>query len=196
MLSRGDDSHPEFVWMPENCLEEYKNIPPATTSTTCAAVVYVSPAHLKQIGHLPTPILSWGQDERQMPLGREDATRIIRFCMAGSGWGTATRDDDGLCVVKIVQTTGLDAEADRFDGATFEEAMRLAADAGKLKSSCLEKQIAFLARSLPDAQAGADVELPRDAESTSARAEGRLFPTITSLMTPQCLMTVLRPIEP
>ena len=102
--------------------------------------------------------------------------------MAGTGWGTATRDDDGLCVVKIVQTAGLDTEADRFDGATFEEAMRLAADAGKLKSSCLEKQIAFLARSLPDAQAGGDVELPRDSESTSARAEGRLFPTITSLI--------------
>jgi len=102
--------------------------------------------------------------------------------MAGTGWGTATRDDDGVCVVKIVQTSGLDTEADRFDGATFEEALRLAADAGKLKPSCLEKQISFLARSLPDPQAGLDLDPPRDAESTSARAEGRLFPTLTALI--------------
>ena len=117
-----------------------------------------------------------------MPLGREDATRIIRFCMAGTGWGTATRDDDGACVVKIVQTSGLDTEADRFDGASFEEALRLAADAGKLKSSCLEKQISFLARSLPDAQAGMDLDTPRDSDSTAARAEGRLFPALTALI--------------
>lgn len=114
-----------------------------------------------------------------MPLGREDATRIIRFCMAGNGWGAASREDD-LCIVKIVHADPADGDADRFEGATFEDALRAASEAGRLKSSCVEKQITFLARTLPD-QPG-EAEQPRESESTAARAEGRLFPTITSII--------------
>jgi len=114
-----------------------------------------------------------------MPLGREDATRIVRFCMAGNGWGAASREDD-VCIIRIVHADPADGDADRFEGVTFEDALRAAADAGRLKSSCVEKQITFLARSLPEP--GAELEPPRETESMAARAEGRLFPTITTII--------------
>ena len=41
-----------------------------------------------------------------------------------------------------------DGEVDRFEGPTFEDALRAAADAGRVKAGCLEKQIAFMARAL------------------------------------------------
>lgn len=113
-----------------------------------------------------------------MSLGREDATRIIRFCMAGSGWGTATRDDDS-CVVKIVEANVPEGTPDRFEGANFEEALRAAAAAGRLKAACLEKQISFMARALPD-QAGADLDSVREPDSAAVRAEVRLFPTLVA----------------
>jgi hypothetical protein len=116
-----------------------------------------------------------------MPLGREDATRIIRFCMAGNGWGSATREED-VCIVKIVQAGPTDGEVDRFEGPTFEDALRAAADAGRMKAGCLEKQIAFMARSLPEPGSAGEGEPPRESESVAARAEGRLFPTITSII--------------
>src|SRR3569832_1896326 len=113
-----------------------------------------------------------------MPLGREDATRIIRFCMAGAGWGTATRDDD-MCVVKIVEANVPDGTPDRFEGVTFEEALRAAASAGRLRSACLEKQISFMARALPG-QAGGELDLVREPDSAAVRAEVRLFPTLVA----------------
>jgi hypothetical protein len=115
-----------------------------------------------------------------MPLGREDATRIIRFCMAGNGWGSATREED-VCIIKIVQAGPTDGQVDRFEGPTFEEALRAAADAGRVKPGCLEKQIAFMARSLPVPGHG-EAEPVRESDSVAARAEGRLFPTITSII--------------
>lgn len=94
--------------------------------------------------------------ENQMSLGRDDATRIIRFCLAGAGWGSAVHEDD-RCVLKIALSPSSasspsagENEARRFEGETFEAALRLAADAGVLKSVCLEKQISFLVRSLPE----------------------------------------------
>jgi len=113
-----------------------------------------------------------------MPLGREDATRIIRFCMAGAGWGTATRDDD-TCVVKIVEANVPEGTPDRFEGVTFEEALRAAAAAGRLKSACLEKQISFMARSLPD-PSGMEMDMVREPDSAAVRAEVRLFPTLVA----------------
>jgi methyl-accepting chemotaxis protein len=113
-----------------------------------------------------------------MPLGREDATRIIRFCMAGAGWGTATRDDD-VCVVKIVESNVPDGTPDRFEGINFEEALRAAAAAGRLKAACLEKQISFMARALPD-QPGVELDVVREPDSAAVRAEVRLFPTLVA----------------
>ncbi len=96
-----------------------------------------------------------------MLLGREDATRIVRFCLAGVGWGSALHDDE-LCVVKVGITGPGGTEVQRFEGTSFEEALRRAAELGVLKASCLEKQIAFLARSLPERDG-------TDGRSTSAK---------------------------
>jgi len=98
--------------------------------------------------------------------------------MAGAGWGTATRDDDA-CVVKIVEANVPDGTPDRFEGVTFEEALRGAAAAGRLKSACLEKQISFMARALPD-QAGVELDVVREPDSAAVRAEVRLFPTLVA----------------
>lgn len=83
-----------------------------------------------------------------MAIDREDATRIIRFCLAGVGWGTATREDDAY-VVKVMRSDDGKTEARRFEGGSYEEALRDAAQAGSLNPQCVEKQMAFLARVLP-----------------------------------------------
>jgi Nitrate and nitrite sensing len=113
-----------------------------------------------------------------MPLGREDATRIVRFCLAGVGWGSALHEDD-VCVLKVGRSDITGTEIQRYEAATFEEALRLAAAAGTLKSSCLEKQIAFLARTLPERNA-APVEgtwppAPRQSDPTEP-----LFAAVTT----------------
>ena len=116
-----------------------------------------------------------------MSLGRDDATRIVRFCLAGSGWGSALHEDD-LCVLKIGRTVMGGTEVQRFEGGTFEEALRQAADAGTLKVSCLEKQIAFMARSLPDRNAAADdqPDTPTGPPASGMLLSETLFPAMTS----------------
>lgn len=84
-----------------------------------------------------------------MSLAREDATRIGRFCLAGGGWATAI-EEDGRCVLRIGRSVTSGTEVRNFEGATYEETLRAAASAGVLKSTCVEKQIAFLARALPE----------------------------------------------
>jgi Nitrate and nitrite sensing len=92
-------------------------------------------------------------------IGRDDATRIVRFCLAGVGWGSALHEDD-LCVVKIARSGAVGSEIMRFEAVSFEAALRQAADAGALKSLCLEKQIAFLARVLPTDDSRSSGEAP------------------------------------
>lgn len=113
-----------------------------------------------------------------MALGREDTNRIVRFCMAGTGWGTAVREDDA-CVIKITRSGPAGRPSERFEGATFEEALDQAARAGTLKASCLEKQIAFLARSLPD-RGRPDAEPTPELEPVMTEASRRLYPAITT----------------
>jgi hypothetical protein len=84
-----------------------------------------------------------------MSLAREDATRIGRFCLAGGGWATAV-EEEGRCVLRIGRSVTSGTEVRNFEGATYEEALRHAANAGVLKSTCVEKQISFLARALPE----------------------------------------------
>jgi len=79
---------------------------------------------------------------------RDDATRIIRFCLAGTGWGAAEHDGDA-CVVKLVMDGPEGGDSLRFQGDSFDQALREAAAAGALKAATVEKQIAFMARSLP-----------------------------------------------
>jgi methyl-accepting chemotaxis protein len=80
-----------------------------------------------------------------MALGVDEATRIVRFCMAGDGWGTATTEDDAR-VLKLVVDGAVEAQVYRFEAASFEEALKLAVDAGVLRAGSVEKQIAFLGR--------------------------------------------------
>jgi hypothetical protein len=83
-----------------------------------------------------------------MALGRDEATRIVRFCLAGDGWGTATYEGDAH-VLKLVVTSADRTEPRRFEGASFEDVLAQAVSAGVLKAICVEKQIAFLGGALP-----------------------------------------------
>jgi hypothetical protein len=112
-----------------------------------------------------------------MPLGRDDATTILRFCLAGTTTGSAFREDD-LCVVKIAHP-GV-AAAECFEGQTYEQALRRAADAGALKSACVERQIAFLLRALPDRGTPDDAGLPDDGGPSADAVRGRLFLSMTA----------------
>jgi hypothetical protein len=96
-----------------------------------------------------------------MSLGREDATRVLRFCLAGDGWGSAV-EEDGVCVVRVARTGGGDPDLRRFEGQTFEEALRQAVAMGVLRGACIEKQIAFLARTLPERSGGGGPGQGRD----------------------------------
>lgn len=110
-----------------------------------------------------------------MGLGREDATRIGRFCLGGGGWATALQEDD-RCVLRIGRTVTSGTEVRSFDGETYEEALRAAANAGVLKATCVEKQIAFLARALPER--APDVTPEALAAGSPARLT-ELFPLLT-----------------
>jgi hypothetical protein len=83
-----------------------------------------------------------------MPLSQTDAVRILRFCLAADDSGAASLRGDGTCIVTIALCRS-SYEVRTFEGATFEEALRLAGRGGALKPACVDKQIAFLARRDP-----------------------------------------------
>lgn len=83
-----------------------------------------------------------------MPLSQTDAVRILRFCLAADDSGAASLRGDGACIVTIALCRS-SYEVRTFEGATFEEALRLAGRGGALKSACVDKQIAFVARRDP-----------------------------------------------
>lgn len=88
--------------------------------------------------------------------------------------------EDEACVLKISRAGAIGTEVLRFEGETFESVLRQAADAGALKSVCLEKQIAFMARALPPSAGDRstppdDHESPRDPVAIAA-----LFPDMTA----------------
>jgi hypothetical protein len=112
-----------------------------------------------------------------MALGSDEATRILRFCLAGDGWGTATYQD-GVCLLKVVLNRPDRAEPCQFEGATFEEALRQAVEAGALKRTSVEKQIAFLNRATGDASARSPGDSTR-AEAPALDEEG-VFPAMTA----------------
>jgi methyl-accepting chemotaxis protein len=87
-------------------------------------------------------------------------------------------------VARAVGGGAAGTEVRRFEGATFEEALRQAAAMGALKPSCVDKQIAFLVRSLPDGGTGVAAGGGEGAEPADRR-EGRvgavtaaLFPAV------------------
>jgi hypothetical protein len=70
-------------------------------------------------------------------LGEKEAESILTFCSGGKP-GRVTAESQQ----RVVQID-LEGRARKFEGQTFEEALRAAAEAGLLRSSCVEKQIAF-----------------------------------------------------
>ena len=113
-----------------------------------------------------------------MALSREDATRIVRFCLAGVGWGTAVHEDDA-CVVKIVRSDDSESDVRRFEGDSFEEALRHAGRAGTLNALSVEKQINFLSRSLPNRVVEPIIETPAPRIVLASSGASALFPGLT-----------------
>lgn len=85
-----------------------------------------------------------------MSLGAKEAESILSFCANGRQARVVT--ENGQCVVLMRG----DGRSLRFEGPSFEDALKSAADAGFLRRSCIEKQIAFWGR---------HAERPKDAVS-------------------------------
>src|SRR5260221_14187796 len=83
-----------------------------------------------------------------MPMSSSDAARILRFCLGADDSGSATHRPDGSCVVTVAISRS-SYEVLTFVGASFDEALRAAAAGGAVKTACIDKQIAFLARRPP-----------------------------------------------
>ncbi|HVV51771.1 MAG TPA: nitrate- and nitrite sensing domain-containing protein [Polyangia bacterium] len=83
-----------------------------------------------------------------MPLNRQDALRLLHFCLGPDDSGSVDLADDGAALVTVApaETPAGVAAVRTFEATTFDEALRQAAAAGMLKPACVEKQIAFLAR--------------------------------------------------
>jgi len=83
-----------------------------------------------------------------MPLNRQDALRLLHFCLGPDDSGSVDLADDGAALVTVARAeapTG-GAGVRTFEAATFDAALRQAVDAGMLKGACVEKQIAFLSK--------------------------------------------------
>jgi hypothetical protein len=89
----------------------------------------------------------------RMALGVDEATRIVRFCLAGDGWGSAAYEGEAR-VITLVVNGAVQAASFRFEAATFEAALHLAAQAGVLKAKSVEKQIAFVRQTSAKEPAG------------------------------------------
>jgi hypothetical protein len=89
-------------------------------------------------------------------LGAKEAESILSFCANGRQARVVT--ENGQCVV-LLRGEGRSV---RFEGPSFEDALKSAADAGFLRRSCIEKQIAFWGR---------HAERPKDAVTRVLMAE-------------------------
>ena len=78
-------------------------------------------------------------------------------------------------MLKLVLTGADEAEARRFEGASFEEVLADAVSAGILKASCVSKQITFLAGG-----SSAAVEAARGTEAAPVGVDPPLLPGITA----------------
>ncbi len=75
-----------------------------------------------------------------MALGAKETESILSFCATGKQARAVV--ENGQCAVLMRS----DGRSWRFEGATFEDALRAGADAGQLRRSCIDKQIAFWGR--------------------------------------------------
>src|SRR3954447_13721978 len=80
-----------------------------------------------------------------MPLTRQDALRLLRFCLGPDDSGSIEVADDGAALVTIAPAEP-SIGVRTFEATTFDAALRMAVDAGMLKAACVEKQILFLER--------------------------------------------------
>jgi hypothetical protein len=78
-----------------------------------------------------------------MALTRQDALRLLRFCLGPDDSGSVEVADDGAALVTISPAEP-SIGVRTFEAGNFETALRQAADAGLLKAACVEKQISFL----------------------------------------------------
>ena len=78
-----------------------------------------------------------------MPLTRQDALRLLRFCLGPDDSGSIEVADDGAALVTITPAEP-SIGVRTFEASTFDAALRMAVDAGLLKAACVEKQILFL----------------------------------------------------
>jgi hypothetical protein len=104
-----------------------------------------------------------------MSLSRQDAIRILRFCLGPDDTGLATGTDDS-CVVTVALCSS-SYEVHRFEAPTYEQALRSAAGAGVLKAACVNKQIAFLSRTGPSNDAGTAASGPAGGAVAAQLAE-------------------------
>ncbi len=98
-----------------------------------------------------------------MPLTRQDALRLLHFCLGPDDSGSVDLADDGAALVTVApaEAPAGGAGVRTFEAATFDAALRQAVDAGMLKGACVEKQIAFLSKDrAPDARGGRSTPEP------------------------------------
>src|SRR5262245_12685597 len=109
-----------------------------------------------------------------MPLTRQDALRLLRFCLGPDDSGSIEVADDGAALVTIAPAEP-SIGVRTFEASTFDGALRLAVDAGLLKAACVEKQILFLEGGGGRADASSLVAPPR-------RFRPDLFPKLITAM--------------
>jgi hypothetical protein len=109
-----------------------------------------------------------------MPLTRQDALRLLRFCLGPDDSGSIEVADDGAALVTIAPAEP-SIGVRTFEATTFDAALRMAVDAGLLKAACVEKQILFL-------EGGAARSPDPSAAASPRRSRPDLFPKLMSAM--------------
>ena len=75
-----------------------------------------------------------------MPLTRQDALRLLRFCLGPDDSGSVEVADDGAALVTISPAEP-SIGVRTFEASTSTRPCAMAVDAGLLKAACVEKQI-------------------------------------------------------
>ena len=109
-----------------------------------------------------------------MPLTRQDALRLLRFCLGPDDSGSIEVADDGAALVTIAPAEP-SIGVRTFEASTFDAALRMAVDAGLLKAACVEKQILFLEKGASRAADALPAAAPR-------RFRPDLFPKLMAAM--------------
>jgi DNA-binding MarR family transcriptional regulator len=101
-----------------------------------------------------------------------DARRVLSFCL-DRAYDIELTDGGSRVMIRVTPIHDGLGPARRFDGETFEEALRAAADAGLVRKECIERQIAFC-------QAAAE----RTFDAKAGKWTGPAFPACPELVAP------------